>query len=106
MSADRVADSVARGTLINLATRTAGVVAVLGITALTARISTQAQGTFALFTSVEGVLLADGLGAGVLVHGVSVQAIVSVRPAPSAARATAAPAEWARRARCPRARSP
>jgi O-antigen/teichoic acid export membrane protein len=63
--ADRVADTVARGTLINLATRTAGVVAVLAITALTARISTQAQGTFALFTSVEGVLLALLSGFGI-----------------------------------------
>jgi O-antigen/teichoic acid export membrane protein len=63
--ADRVADTVARGTLINLATRTAGVAAVLAITALTARISTQAQGTFALFTSVEGVLLALLSGFGI-----------------------------------------
>lgn len=65
MSTHSPADSVARGTLINLATRTAGVVAVLGITALTARISTQAQGTFALFTSVEGVLLALLSGFGI-----------------------------------------
>jgi O-antigen/teichoic acid export membrane protein len=63
--ADRMADTVARGTLINLATRTAGVAAVLAITALTARISTQAQGTFALFTSVEGVLLALLSGFGI-----------------------------------------
>ena len=62
---DRVADSVARGTLINLATRTAGVAAVLGITTMTARLSTQAQGTFALFTSVEGVLLALLSGFGI-----------------------------------------
>ena len=62
---DSVGDSVARGTLINLATRTAGVAAVLVITALTARISTQAQGTFALFTSVEGVLLALLSGFGI-----------------------------------------
>lgn len=62
---DSVADSVARGTLINLATRTAGVAAVLGITTLTARISTQAQGMFALFTSVEGVLLALLSGFGI-----------------------------------------
>ena len=63
--ADGAADGVARGTLINLATRVAGVAAVLGITALTARISTQAQGTFALFTSVEGVLLALLSGFGI-----------------------------------------
>ena len=59
------AEGVARGTLINLFTRLAGVAAVLGITALTARISTQAQGTFALFTSVEGVLLASLSGFGI-----------------------------------------
>ena len=58
-------ESVARGTLINLATRTAGVAAVLAITAVTARISTQAQGTFALFTSVEGVMLALLSGFGI-----------------------------------------
>ncbi len=58
-------DSVARGTLINLATRSAGVLAVLAITMLTARIGTQAQGQFALFTSVEGVLLALLSGFGI-----------------------------------------
>lgn len=59
------ADSVARGTLINLATRSAGVAAVLAITTVTARISPQAQGVFALFTSVEGVLLALLSGFGI-----------------------------------------
>ena len=59
-------DSVARGTLINLATRTAGVAAVLAITAITARISAQAQGQFALFTSVEAVLLALLSGFGIV----------------------------------------
>jgi O-antigen/teichoic acid export membrane protein len=58
-------DSVKRGTLINLATRSAGVLAVLAITALVARLSTEAQGVFALFTSVEGVLLALLSGFGV-----------------------------------------
>jgi O-antigen/teichoic acid export membrane protein len=58
-------DSVKRGTLINLATRSAGVVAVLAITALVARISTEAQGVFALFTSIEGLLLALFSGFGV-----------------------------------------
>jgi O-antigen/teichoic acid export membrane protein len=58
-------DSVARGTLINLATRTAGVLAVLLITTLTARLGTETQGAFALFTSVEGVLLALFSGFGV-----------------------------------------
>ena len=64
-AAGRAGDSVARGTLINLATRTAGVAAVLAITAVTARISTEAQGTFALFTSVEGVMLALLSGFGI-----------------------------------------
>lgn len=58
-------DTVARGTLINLATRLLGVGLVLALTALTARISTEAQGAFALFTSVEGVLLALWSGFGV-----------------------------------------
>ena len=58
-------DGVAKGTLINLVTRLAGVAAVLGITAITARLSTQAQGTFAIFTSVEGVLLALFSGFGI-----------------------------------------
>lgn len=58
-------DSVRRGTLINLATRSAGVAAVLAITAVAARISPEAQGVFALFTSVEGVLLALLSGFGV-----------------------------------------
>lgn len=58
-------DSVRRGTLINLATRSAGVAAVLAITAVAARISPEAQGVFALFTSVEGVLLALLSGFGI-----------------------------------------
>ena len=58
-------DTVARGTLINLATRTAGVAAVLLITAITARLGTETQGAFALFTSVEGVLLALLSGFGI-----------------------------------------
>ena len=80
---DRVGDSVARGALINLATRSAGVAAVLGITALTARISTQAQGTFAIFTSVEGVLLALLSGFGIALarrlshHGQEPRGLVS-----------------------------
>ncbi len=65
MSREPAADTVARGTLINLATRCAGVAAVLAITAVTARISTQAQGQFALFTSAEAVLLALFSGFGV-----------------------------------------
>ncbi|MBL8349979.1 MAG: teichoic acid transporter [Burkholderiaceae bacterium] len=58
-------DSVARGTLINLATRLAGVALVLALTAITARIGTEAQGAFALFTSVEGVWLALLSGFGI-----------------------------------------
>lgn len=57
-------DSVARGTLVNLATRLLGVALVLAITAVAARLGAQVQGAFALFTSVEAVLLAlfSGLG--------------------------------------------
>ena len=58
-------DSVARGTLVNLATRLLGVALVLAVTAMVARVGTEAQGAFALFTSVEGVLLALGSGFGV-----------------------------------------
>ncbi len=58
-------DSVARGTLINLGTRLLGVLGVLAITAFTARLSPSAQGAFALFTSVEGVLLALLSGFGI-----------------------------------------
>ena len=58
-------DSVARGTLINLLTRTAAVALVLAITTITARIGTETQGAFALFTSVEGVLLALLSGFGI-----------------------------------------
>jgi O-antigen/teichoic acid export membrane protein len=58
-------DSVKAGTLVNLATRGAGVAAVLGITALVARVSPEAQGTFAIFTSVEGLMLALLSGFGI-----------------------------------------
>jgi O-antigen/teichoic acid export membrane protein len=58
-------DSVARGLLINLATRTLAVVGVLWITTITARLGTEQQGVFALFTSVEGLLLALLSGFGV-----------------------------------------
>ena len=76
-------DSVRRGTLINLATRLAGVGLVLAITAVTARIGTEAQGAFALFTSVEGVLLALLSGFGIALarrvshHGEQPAALVS-----------------------------
>lgn len=58
-------DSVARGTLINLVTRVLGVVLVLAITAVAARIGPSVQGAFALFTAVEGVLLALCSGFGI-----------------------------------------
>ena len=58
-------DSVARGTLTNLATRLGAVLGVLLITTITARLGTEQQGAFALFTSVEGLLLALFSGFGV-----------------------------------------
>lgn len=76
-------DSVARGTLINLATRLAGVAMVLGITTITARLGPQTQGAFALFTSVEGVMLALFSGFGIALarrvshHGEQPRALVS-----------------------------
>jgi len=76
-------DSVARGTLINLATRLLGVALVLAITAITARIGTETQGAFALFTSVEAVLLALLSGFGIALarrvshHGERPRALVA-----------------------------
>ncbi len=76
-------DSVARGTLINLVTRLAGVALVLAITTVTARIGTETQGAFALFTSVEGVLLALFSGFGIALarrvshHGEQPRALVA-----------------------------
>lgn len=58
-------DSVARGTLINLATRLLGVALMLAITAIAARVGTEVQGAFALFTSVEAMLLALLSGFGI-----------------------------------------
>ena len=58
-------DSVRRGTLTNLGTRTLAVGGVLLITTLTARLGAEVQGAFALFTSVEGALLALLSGFGV-----------------------------------------
>ncbi len=57
--------SVVRGAAINLATRLLAVGLVLAITAFTARLGTDKQGAFALFTSVEGVLLALLSGFGI-----------------------------------------
>ena len=76
-------DSVRRGTLINLVTRLAGVGLVLAITTITARIGTETQGAFALFTSVEGVLLALFSGFGIALarrvshHGEQPRALVA-----------------------------
>ncbi len=76
-------DSVARGTLINLATRLLGVALVLAITTVSARLGPQAQGAFALFTSVEGLLLALLSGFGIALarrvshHGEQPRALVA-----------------------------
>jgi O-antigen/teichoic acid export membrane protein len=76
-------DSVARGTLVNLATRIGALVGVLAITTVTARLGTEQQGAFALFTSVEGVLLALLSGFGVALarrvshHGEQPRALLS-----------------------------
>ena len=48
MTRQTAMDTVARGTLINLATRLLGVGLVLTLTALTARISTEAQGAYSV----------------------------------------------------------
>ena len=50
--------TIARGTLINLGARAAAIALGVSITVLTARIGTEAQGQFALLTSVETLLLA------------------------------------------------
>jgi O-antigen/teichoic acid export membrane protein len=60
-------DSVARGSLINLATRLLAVSLGLAITLVTARLGPEQQGSFALFTAVEAVLLALGSGFGVAI---------------------------------------
>ncbi len=57
--------SVARGAAINLATRLLAVGLVLMITTITARMGTATQGVFALFTSIEGGLLALLSGFGI-----------------------------------------
>jgi O-antigen/teichoic acid export membrane protein len=57
--------SVARGTLINLATRTLGIGLGLLILLTTARLGTEEQGAYALFTAVESSLLMLGSGFGV-----------------------------------------
>ncbi|MCD0420797.1 polysaccharide biosynthesis C-terminal domain-containing protein [Rubrivivax sp. JA1024] len=57
--------AVARGTAINLVARLAAVGLVLALTTVAARLGTEQQGVFALFTSVEGLLLALMSGFGV-----------------------------------------
>jgi O-antigen/teichoic acid export membrane protein len=58
-------DSVARGTLINLATRTLGIALGLLILLTAARLGTAEQGAYALFTAVESSLLMLGSGFGI-----------------------------------------
>jgi len=60
-------DGVARGSLINLATRVLAVALGLAITLYTARLGPALQGAFALFTAVEAVLLALTSGFGVAI---------------------------------------
>ncbi len=77
------APSVLRGTAVNLVARLAAVALVLAITTFTARLGTQVQGAFALFTSVEGVLLALFSGFGIALarqvshHGEAPRALLS-----------------------------
>lgn len=59
--------SVARGSLINLVTRLVAVGLGLAITLFTARLGSERQGAFALFTAVESVLLALTSGFGVAI---------------------------------------
>ena len=59
--------TIARGTFVNLGTRVAAIALGVSITLLTARIGTEAQGKFALLTSVETLLLALFSGFGVAV---------------------------------------
>jgi O-antigen/teichoic acid export membrane protein len=82
-------DSVARAASINLLARIGSVLAVLGVVALTARISPAAQGTFALFTSIEGILLALCSGLGVALARVPATLPGPERGAPGPARAGA-----------------
>jgi O-antigen/teichoic acid export membrane protein len=58
--------SVARGTLVNLLARSATVLLVLALSVLAARIGPSTQGAFALFTSVESLVIALASGPGLL----------------------------------------
>ena len=57
--------SLKRGTLVNFASRLATLGAGLAITVVTARLGTEPQGTFALFTSAEAILLTLFSGFGI-----------------------------------------
>ena len=57
--------SVKRGALVNFASRVATLGAGLAITVATARLGTEQQGTFALFTSAEAILLTLFAGFGI-----------------------------------------
>ncbi len=76
-------DSVVRGTVINLVTRLLGVALVLALTTVTARIGTETQGAFAVFTSIEGIWLALLSGFGIALarrvshHGEQPRALVA-----------------------------
>jgi O-antigen/teichoic acid export membrane protein len=84
-------DSVARGTLTNLGSRVAAVLAVLALTTFAARQGPEVQGAFALFTSVEGLVLALGSGFGVwLARQVSVAGWPAAGAAGAAARSALA----------------
>ena len=74
--------SLARGSLVNLATRLLAVALGLAITLVTARLGTEPQGVFALFVAVESLLLALLSGFGVAIarrishHGERPRALV------------------------------
>lgn len=76
-------DSIGRGTVINLGTRLLGVALVLALTTVAARMGTEVQGAFALFTSVESVWLALLSGFGIALarrvshHGDAPRALVA-----------------------------
>lgn len=65
MATSRRVDSVAYGAAVNLFTRLVGVGLVLALTTLIARVGTETQGAFALFTSAEAIWLACWSGFGV-----------------------------------------
>lgn len=76
---------VARGTLINLAARTVALGLGAVVTLISARMGAEQQGTFALFTAVEAVLLALCSGFGI---GLARQISHHGRPTAPALRAT------------------